>query len=144
MKYVNRNIPANKVFEIVANKGTIDEKVETLKVYDRKDIRWIVDFMYNADKTGLYVPEYTPSKHAESFTYMTILTAIPKIQASLRNRNNKPLYERNLILVLENLTSSEAKLIADLFEGKKIEGISKHVFKKVYPNFFRESTPEAV
>lgn len=142
MKYINRNISIPEIFEIVSKLDTIEEKVNLLKQYDRRDLRWVVDFMYNADKTGLYIPDYKPGNFVNGMSYMSIGSALQKIEAALNNKHNKTIYERNLIIVLENVHKEEAQLLTDIFQGKKIEGVSKQVFKRVYPAFFRESDQE--
>lgn len=139
----NKTIP--EIFDAVrAAEGSVDDKAQVLKMYDRKDLRFVVDFMYNGNKDGLYVPEYTPSSKPVGMNYMTIGTALKQIEAALQYRTQIDVYERNVVRVLESVSADEAQLIADLFEGKKVEGISKAVFKRVYPAFFRQSDSEGV
>lgn len=139
MKYVNKALSLPEIFKRVAAQPTVDEKINLLRQYDRKDVRWVVDFMYNADTQGLTIPEYKKSNYIDGMSYMTIITAIGKLQSAIQHRNNSAVYTRNLTVVLESLCADEAQLIVDLFEGKKIEGVSKKVFKQVYPNFFPKS-----
>lgn len=139
MKYVNKTLSLPEIFKRVAAQPTVEEKINTLKQYDRKDVRWVVDFMYNADTEGLTIPEYKKSNYIDGMSYMTIITAIGKLQSSIQYRNNPSVYTRNMTVVLESLHADEAQLIVDIFQGNKIEGVSKKVFKRVYPNFFPES-----
>lgn len=139
MKYVNKTLSLPEIFKRVAAQPTVEEKINTLKQYDRKDVRWVVDFMYNADTEGLTIPEYKKSNYIDGMSYMTIITAIGKLQSAIQYRNNPSVYTRNMTVLLESLHADEAQLIVDIFQGKKIEGVSKKVFKRVYPNFFPES-----
>lgn len=140
MKYVNKTLSLPEIFKRVAAQPTVEEKINTLKQYDRKDVRWVVDFMYNADTEGLTIPEYKKSNYIDGMSYMTIITAIGKLQSAIQYRNNPSVYTRNMTVLLESLHADEAQLIVDIFQGKKIEGVSKKVFKRVYPNFFPESS----
>ncbi len=143
MTYINRSLSLPEIFKRVAAESTIEDKVNLLKRFDRKDMRWVVDFMYNANLDGVYVPEYKPSNFIVGMAYVTFNTAIPKIEAALNNRADPKTYDRNLIIVLEGMHNDEAELLSELLMGKKIEGVSKQVFKRVYPAFFRESDNEA-
>lgn len=139
MKYVNKTLLLTEIFKRVAEQPTVEEKINLLREYDRKDVRWVADFMYNADTQGLTIPEYKKSNYVDGMSYMTIVTAIGKLQAALQYRNNPSVYNRNMTVVLESLHADEAQLVEDIFQGKKIEGVSKKVFKRVYPHFFPES-----
>lgn len=75
---------------------------------------------------------------------MTVLSALPKINAALQHKDNQAVYERNLKLALENVSPEESDLLVEIFGGKKFEGVSKAVLKRVYPAFFRQSDEEAV
>jgi hypothetical protein len=143
MKHINRNLTIPEIFKrVTALEGTIDEKAKLLAQFDRKDIRWVVDFMYNGEIDGVVVPEFKRSNRPVGQEYMTILTAIPKLNSALGNRHNKAVFDRNMIMVLENISGDESDLLVSLMNGKKVEGVSKAVFKRVYPAFFRESYSE--
>ena len=143
MNYVNTSLPIPEIFKRVSEQPTIEDKANMLKQFDRRDIRWVVDFMYNADVTGLYIPDYTPSSTISGVSYASFNTSLARIESALNNRNNKKIYERVLCGVLETMHESEATLLCDILLGKKIEGVSKQVFKKAYPAFFRESDESA-
>lgn len=140
MMRINRNLPASDIFARVKDLvGTVDDKASLLAQYDRKDIRWLVDFAYNSDPTKLPpMPEFKRSIRPSGIDYMTILSALPRIEASLKHKDNLALWNKNMALVLENVNGNDADLLVSLFSGKKVEGVSKAVFKRVYPNFFRE------
>ncbi|AND75123.1 hypothetical protein pf16_200 [Pseudomonas phage pf16] len=142
----NRNLPASDIFARVKDHpGTVDEKAQLLARYDRKDIRWLVDFAYNCDTTKLPVlPEFKRSNRPSGIDYMTILSAIPRIEAALKHKDNEAIWNKSMALVLENVTGGEADLLVALFSGKKFDGVSKAVLKRVYPQFFRESDTPAL
>lgn len=137
MNFVSQAISAAEILETAAKLESNEDKVEYLSKYVRKDIRFLVELMYVHDLKGLYIPEYTPLDKPYTMAFMTLGTAIAKIKAALVYRENKPVYEKNLIRVLESVTKEEAALLVHVLTGKKIEGISKATFKKVYPEFFR-------
>lgn len=141
----NRNLPASDIFSRVKDfPGTVDEKAQFLAQYNRKDIRWLVDFAYNCDTTKLPpLPEFKRSNRPSGIDYMTILSAIPRIDAAVKHKDNRKIWDKSMALVLENITGSEADLLVNIFAGKKFEGVSKAVLKRVYPQFFREQdTPD--
>lgn len=143
MTYINTALSLPEIFERVALLPTIEDKVNMLRRFDRKDLRWVVDFMYNANTSKFYIPAFEPQDFIQGMSYMSILNALTKIEAALNNIDRPEIYERNLIVVMESLHIDEAILLSDILTGKKIEGISKQVFKKLYPDFFRESDNES-
>lgn len=144
MKHINKNISIVEIFQRVRDlEGTVDEKAQLLAQYDRKDVRWLIDFAYNGP-TPLNVPPYKRSNRPYGIEYMTVLSALPKINAALQHKDNQAVYDRNLKLALENVSPEESDLLVEIFGGKKFEGVSKAVLKRVYPAFFRQSDEEAV
>lgn len=144
MKHINKNISIVEIFQRVRElEGTVDEKAQLLTQYDRKDVRWLIDFAYNGP-TPLNIPPYKRSNRPYGIEYMTVLSALPKINAALQHKDNQAVYERNLKLALENVSPEESDLLVEIFCGKKFEGVSKAVLKRVYPAFFRQSDEEAV
>lgn len=137
----NRNLPASDIFARVKELvGTVDDKARLLAQYDRKDIRWLVDVAYNCDTTKLpALPDFKRSNRPSGIDYMTILSAIPRIEAALRHKDNPVVWNKSMAIVLENVTGSESDLLVNIFSGKKFEGVSKAVLKRVYPQFFRDS-----
>ena len=144
MKYMNKALPVSEIFKLVAElNGTVDEKARLLAQYDRKDVRWLVDIAYNGEQP-YPIPEYKPSNRPHTVGFMTLLNALPKLNAALQYKDNKAVYDRNLKLVLENVSVGDVDLLINVLQGRKIEGVSKAVLKRVYPTFFRESDDEVV
>jgi hypothetical protein len=144
MRQINKLLPVHEIFKLVADlNGTVDEKARLLAQYDRKDVRWLVDIAYNGEQP-YPIPEYKPSNRPHTVGFMTLLNALPKLNAALQYKDNKAVYDRNLKLVLENVSVGDVDLLISILQGKKIEGVSKAVLKRVYPTFFRESDDEAV
>jgi hypothetical protein len=144
MRQINKLLPVHEIFKLVADlNGTVDEKARLLAQYDRKDVRWLVDIAYNGEQP-YPIPEYKPSNRPHTVGFMTLLNALPKLNAALQYKDNKAVYDRNLKLVLENVSVGDVDLLISVLQGKKIEGVSKAVLKRVYPTFFRESDDEAV
>ena len=144
MKRINKTLPVNEIFQLVTElNGTVDEKARLLAQYDRKDIRWLVDIAYNGEQP-YPIPEFKRSNREHGIGFMTLLNALPKLNAAMQYKDNKAVYDRNLKLVLENVSVGEIDLLVSVLQGKKIEGVSKAVLKRVYPTFFRESDEEVV
>jgi len=144
MKQINKLLPVHEIFKLVADlNGTVDEKARLLAQYDRKDVRWLVDIAYNGEQP-YPIPEYKPSNRPHTVGFMTLLNALPKLNAALQYKDNKAVYDRNLKLVLENVSVGDVDLLISVLQGKKIEGVSKAVLKRVYPTFFREPDDEVV
>ncbi|MNE51604.1 hypothetical protein D3C80_1462390 [compost metagenome] len=144
MKHINKNISIVEIFQRVRElEGTVDDKAKLLAVYDRKDVRWLVDFAYNGP-VPLNIPEFKRSNRPYGIAYLTVLTGLPKLNSALQYVSNQAVFDRNLKLVLENVSPEEADLLVEIFSGKKFEGVSKAVLKRVYPTFFRPSDEEAV
>lgn len=133
----NRSIP--EIFDHVRTYKSKANKVTLLKKYDNRHLRWFVNAMYNVDWSEMEVPKYKPSPRPPEISHQSIGTAIPRIEQAYRQRFNRPEQtERLLLLVLEEMSAPEAELLVHVFNGKKrIEGVSKHVFKEVYPDLFR-------
>lgn len=143
-KYYDRHISLPEVLKKVSElKGTVDEKSKLLSMYDGKSLRWLVNAMYFLDIDKLTLPtEYKKCKSPYGFTPMSFGSAIPKIEAAIKNRDNIQVFNRHFMLVLENLHPSESDLILDVLSGKKIEGVSKAVFKRTYPSYFPDDLEE--
>lgn len=127
------------VFESVGKLLNNKDKIEVLRSYNTKALRWYVNSLYNVDWSTMKVPKYTPSKLPVGACRQSIGTAIKRIEQAYYYREQKPdVTERNLLLVLEEMSAGEAQLLVNMFNGRrKIEGISKAVLKELYPNFFR-------
>lgn len=136
--YIDKSLTLPEIFDRVAEKGTIEEKASLLRAYDTKHLRWFIDALYNRDFSSLTIPEYKPSNMPSGIAFMSINTAIPRIGVALQHADKPHVVDRNLTLVLEGVTKEEAELLVKLFKGeKRIAGVSKAVFKKAYPEFFR-------
>lgn len=136
---INKSRTLPEIFERVAQLKSNKDKVALLRLYDNKTLRWFVNSLYNVDWSEMEVPQYKPSKRPPEISHQSIGTAIKRIdQAYFYRKTNPEITERNLILVLEEMSSAESELLVNMFNGRrKIEGVSKSVFKELYPNFFR-------
>ena len=54
--HVNKNRTVPEVFDVVAEKDSVDEKIMLLKAYDTKALRYIIHAMYNVDWSGMKIP----------------------------------------------------------------------------------------
>lgn len=140
MKPVNSSLTIPEVFDRIRSAGdTVDEKAKELSRYaHRPDIRWIVDYMYNADVTQVVIPEYKKNNYPLGCNYMSIGTSIAMLNTAIQHRSNPKVYERNLITILESVHATEAEFLEAVLKGGKVEGISKAVFKRVFPGFFTQ------
>jgi len=101
-------------------------------------LRWFIDSLYNRDLSDIVIPEYKVSKNPSGIAFMNINNSMNRIEAAISNKDKPWIVNRNLTLVLEGVTSEEASLIEKLLKGeRRITGVSKTVFKKAYPEFFR-------
>jgi hypothetical protein len=137
-KFVSHAVSIKDILNKVTEQSNNDKKVEVLQQYNRPDLKFIVELMYATDLEGFKLPEFKMPNKPFGTTYMTIRAAIPKMRIALANRDNKRVFENNMIRVLESLSTEEVEVLVHVLNGKKIEGISKSVFKKVYPQFFRD------
>ena len=138
MAYIDKGLTLPEVFKRVAEKETIEEKAKALKAYETKSLRWFIDSLYNRDLSDIVIPEYKVSKNPSGIAFMNINNSINRIEAAISNKDKPWIVNRNLTLVLEGVTSEEASLIEKLLKGeRRITGVSKTVFKKAYPEFFR-------
>lgn len=134
---LNKNRPLNEVLELVrAYNGTVTEKADLLLQYDSKELRWFVDRQFNG-KWPKPIPVYKKSTKPYGMNFMTLRQAITDIDVALRNEGHEKLYTKKMIIALENISSGEAELIELMFKGEHVRGLSKSIFKKAYPQFFR-------
>lgn len=145
MKYYNKELTIPEIInKLLTIEGTISEKSYILKNnWNRKDLRFYIDFMYNGDKTRKLIGEL-PSYNKSTFAvnnYMQINTALGRLTSILAlvhtEHFDKKHFDKNLKLVLESVSAEEAECLFDLFSGKKHEGGLKKIFKEAYPEFFR-------
>lgn len=119
---------------------TNEEKVNILKRYNTKDLKWCIDTIYNKDMSNFYIPEYKNRNYPAGCCTMTLRSSLNRIEAAVNTLNkddNKKVYERLISLVLEEVSNDEAKLLELVLTGKKIPNISKSIWRKVFPEFFR-------
>lgn len=136
--FINKSKTLPEIFEEVRNLESVIEKVNHLSHYKGKALRFFVNSLYNIDWSDVVIPEYTPSKNPPGLAFGSITTNIERINVALKVAKTNPKRSRELVqLVLESVTKEEAQLLVDMFTGKRVEGINKAVFKKVYPEFFR-------
>lgn len=125
------------IFEIIRNlDGTIDDKARLLRAYRRKDILWLIDFMYNYENIDFEIPEYKPSTKPYGINFSTLVNSLPTLKAAIKHKENRKVYTRNLTIVLESISKEESDLLVNILKGKKIEGVSKAVIKRAFPDYF--------
>jgi|AntRauTorcE11897_2_1112592.scaffolds.fasta_scaffold09184_5 hypothetical protein len=135
----NKTLP--ELFDRVRECNTNEEKIDVLTKYKSRQMRWFVNATYNFDFSDFKIPEYTPNpkNRPQEICYLSLNKAVNRIESAINfhKLGNDKRYNDLMTIVLENVSYREAKLIEDLFTNKKIEGISKTVWKKMYPEFFR-------
>jgi len=144
-QHINKSRTVPEVFDLVRQEPTNEDKVKLLQAYNTKALQFVVNGLYNVDWEGLKVPKYTPNHRPPEICSMNLNNSVKKIESAYKLRYTNPkVSERNLLLVLEELSADEAELLVNIIKGKKVEGISKSVFKKTFPAFFRhEQTTES-
>lgn len=136
--HVNKGLTLPEIFNIVRLKEEKQDKIKTLKAYDTKTLRWFVNAMYNRDWSTLPKVDYKPNHRPVGVCTLSIFTAMSRIESALKYAETNPdVAKKNLIIVLEEVSEDEAKLLTDMFVGRKVQGISKSIFAAVYPEFFR-------
>lgn len=139
----NRTIP--EVFDLVRETKTQEEKIKALRAYDSKQMRWFIYNTYFVDWSGITIPSYKPNHRPPEICNMSIKTALTRLEAAFQNKDKNPkLTEKLLDIVLNEVSAKEAELLVNLFQGKKIKGVSKAVLKAAYPNFFPNEPKEEV
>ena len=134
------NISLPEIFDQVRDLSSKDEKVQMLKSYrELKHLKWFVNAMYNYDFSKTFVPRYTPSKFPPDMC-ANIWTQVKRIDSAvhvLYRAGDDHRYDKMMTLALEAMSADEAELIAHMMNGKKVDGISKRMWREVYPEFFR-------
>lgn len=141
------NITLPEIFEEVRRLTTKPEKIQMLKSFrNLRHLRWFVNATYNTDFSKAHVPRYTENKYPPDMCG-NMWTQAKRIDAAFGflQRGDVELYDRNMTLVLETLSKQEADLVVNMLRGKKVDGISKRMWREVYPEFFRpEEASQAV
>ena len=140
--HINKSKTLPEIFETVNKLESKEEKIELLKLYDTKHMRWLVDFIYNTEKDDLYIPPYQKNNRPPEICNTSIGRSLTRINSAIRIRRTNTerahrKYRDLMTIVLQEVSKDEAKLLEDVFNGKKITGIHKSVWKAVYPEFFR-------
>lgn len=133
------NITLPEIFEYVNKQTSNDDKYLVLRRYSNTmQMKWFVNAMYNFDFKDYYIPKYRQSTLPVGLT-QTIGKNIKRIESAIRlfQRGNTKKYDDLMTITLESVSKDEAVLLEQLFANKKVEGISKSIWKKLYPDFFR-------
>lgn len=136
-----KNISAYSVAQIVSYACMLesrDDKVSFLAQFKSKGLENLVKYLYMTEWDGLEIPVYTKNTRDHAICYASFHNIDARLSAILKLKDSNPKRaELLLIRVLEELSSEDAALLATVIQGKKIKGISKSVFKEVYPTLFR-------
>lgn len=134
-----------EIFTEVKNTKSFDEKVDTIRAYDNKAMRFYVNAAYGYDwkQLNLQIPEYKPSHLPVGITYSNIGKSINQIETMLKVAKTKPERARAIMQdILESVSAQEAELLTQLFLGRKTKDVPKKVFEAVYPNVVKDAKPE--
>ena len=138
----SRTIP--EVIEHVAQMGTREDKVALLKMYNTKTLRFVVDAMYNQEWTGVQIPVYVPNHRPVGICNMSLHNSLRRLEAAYKYRESNPeVTARNLEIALTEMSADESALLVSIIEGRKVAGISKAMWKEVYPDLFRFQESDA-
>jgi len=139
-RYVNRSKTVPEILSDAAALDTNEDKVEFLRLCDNNGLRFIASAMYEMDWRGVKIPEYTRSTYPIGNCSLSISNSVNRLRAAHALKDTQPRRSQHLLLlVLENVHANEAQLIERVIKGGKVEGVSKAVFRKVYPDMFRSN-----
>lgn len=130
-----------EVLDIAGKLNTNEEKIAYLRKYNGRELSWYINSLYNDDWSKLVIPDYKPSHLPVGANFLTIRGVLPRIlivqnMIAQENINTKKVDDL-MLLVLENISKGEAELLVRLFKKQvKIDGLSKTIWKQVYPSFF--------
>lgn len=143
MIITNKARSLDVVFAMVREAESQEEKIKILRAYNTKAMRWLVSLMYARDLSMLPSVDYTPSHRPEGVS-ATMNTVIQRVESAFRVYDINPQKYNDLMnLSLESLTSGEAELLVNVMRGKKVQGVSKAVWKQLYPEFFRDEDQDS-
>ncbi len=138
MKHINLSKTLPEIFADVRKLDSVEEKAKLLRLYKNRTLAFYINELYNSDWSDVTVPNYRPSTFPPGLAVATIGTNIDRLLAVKRlNSTNPERAQELLLLVLETVTEDEAELLVNMIRNRRVEGISKAVFKRVYPEFFR-------
>lgn len=136
-RFINKSRTVPEVFDIIRDAESKEEKIALLRAYDTKALQYIINGMYNVDWSGLPVPKIKFNHRPPEICNANLNTSLTRIESAYKHRFDNPENaKRNLVRILEEVSEREARLLLDMFKGKKVQGISKAVFKEAYPSFF--------
>jgi len=136
---IRPNTTLPELFDKVRSMESNADKLFVLRQYNSRQLSWFVNATYNFDFSDYKIPKHKKGFKPPEICYLTLNKAINRIEAAVTFHQNGNIakYEDLMNLVLEGVSAKEAELLEDLFNNKKIEGISKSVWKELYPKFFR-------
>lgn len=136
---VRPNTTLPEVFEKARSYSTNEEKLAILRKHNSQQLKWFVNATYNFDFSGIILPKYKVNTHPTEICYLTINRALKRIEQAIiyHQKGNMQRYDDLMTVTLESVSKAESSLLEDLFNNKKIDGISKKVWKEMYPEFFR-------
>jgi hypothetical protein len=138
MIIVNKAKTIPEVFDKIREMESKDNKVLLLQAYETKTLKFVIDLIYNHDLTHIKIPDYVPNHRPPEICYLTLHTGMAKIKTAIQYSETKPeITERMLQVILSEISEPESDLLVSIIKGKKVEGISKSVFKEAYPDLFR-------
>lgn len=137
--FINRNKTVAETLSFVVKEASNnDEKVKILQQLKNRSLKWIVQAMYTRDLSKYPTPKFEYNHRDAGICHGTIHNSINRIESAFRVYDKNPKsYDDLMTLVLQELPREEAELLIDVMAGKKTRGISKTVWKKIYPEFFR-------
>lgn len=133
------NITLPEIFDRVRSLDNKAQQVQMLKSFrELRHLRWFVHAMYNYNFSKAFVPQYELSHYPPDMNG-NLWTQAKRFDSALvvLSRGDTNRYEKMMTLVLETLSKEEAELVVNLLNGKKVDGISKRMWREVYPEFFR-------
>lgn len=138
--FINKNKTVSEAFDFVTKEASNnDEKIKILQQLKSRSMKWVVQAMYTRDLSKYPIPKFEYNHRDAGICYATIHNSINRMESAFRvyNKGNEAKYNDLMTLVLQELPKEEAELLIDVMAGKKTRGISKTVWKKIYPEFFR-------
>lgn len=133
-----------EVIQRAQKMDTNEEKIRYLRQYRNRNLRWFVATLYDNQvaELSIPIPQYTPTHYPVGMAPMSFKTAITRFENACRLWDtNRGRAENLLVLVLESVSEDEANLFKMILLGqKKFEGISKAVWKGVYPELFQSGS----
>lgn len=146
--YINKTRTIPEVFDVIAKASSAEERVALLRAYDTKALRYVINGFYNVDWSGVQIPTFKFSTYPVGICTMSISTAIGRLEQAYSYRVTNPsVTERNLIIVLEEVSKEEAELLVAMITGDHTYELlpSKAECKEAFPEMFRfQNEPEQI